>query len=156
MFAESDTHFCIMIGLISVRHVLNGGRSCDRPPLRWAPIISFLALLPNEVAEDPSVAASLCFDSSRFRFPARLRHRMVALCIKVRATGLLSLCRSAEASHRHNPSRFLRHFIPLARSAWLRYRPLHPRFASAFPHLRPGDYAVKLSCIPESRQHKIA
>ena len=156
MFAESDTHFCIMIGLISVWRILNGDRSCDRPPLRWAPIISFLALLPNELAEDPSVAASLCFVGLRFRFPARLRHRTVALCIKVCATGLLSLCRSAEASHRHNPNRFLRHFIPLARSAWLRYRPLHPRFASAFPRLRPVDYDSKLSCIPESRQHKIA
>jgi hypothetical protein len=135
---------------------LNGGRSRDRPPLRWAPIISFVALLPNELAEDPSVAASLCVVDPRFRFTARLRHRMVALCIEVRATALLALCHSAGASHRCNPNRFLRHFIPLARSAWLCYRPLHHRVEWAFPLRRPVDYDAKLSCLSESYQHKIS
>ena len=134
---------------------LNGGRSCDRPPLRWVPIISLMALLPNELAEDPSVAASLCVVDPRFRVSARLRHRMVALCVEVRATALLALCHSAGASHRCNPNRFLRHFIPLARSAWLCYRPLHHRVESAFPLCRPVDYDGKLSCLSESHQRKI-
>jgi hypothetical protein len=112
-----------------------------------------MALLPNELAEDPSVAASLRFVDPCCQFSARLRHRMVTLTLEVRATALLALRHSAEASHRRNPNRYLRHFIPLARSAWLCYRPLHHRVEWALPLRRPVDYDVKLSCNDESHQH---
>ena len=117
--------------------------------------MTFMALLPNDVTQDPSVAASFRFVALRFRFAAWLRHRMAALCRGSRDGDACALpFRRGLSSPQPEPVSF-RHFIPLARSAWRRYRSLHHRVGSAFPLRRPVDYDAKLTRVIESHQRKI-
>ena len=133
----------------------NGGRSCDRPPLRWASIMPFLALLPNDVAQGPSVAASFRFVALRFRFAAWLRHRMAALCRGSRYGAACALpFRRGLSSPQPEPALSVI-------SSRLRVQhgvvtsPCIFRLKWAFPLRRPVDYDVKLSCLAESHQRKI-
>ena len=44
---------------LAIARTVNGGRSCDRPPLRWAFITSFMALLPNDLDQVQALLQSL-------------------------------------------------------------------------------------------------
>lgn len=102
---------------------VNGGRSCDRPPLRWAIMTLLLALLPNDVTTVPCVLQflSLCRVSLPNRFSGAVP-AWLADC-EVRATAFAFAWPFRWCLKPPNLNRLLRHFIPLARSAWLRYRP---------------------------------
>ena len=116
--------------------------------------MSFLALLPNDLANAPALLQNLRFFTFRFRIARRLRHRMVALLSRLArwlsfrfAIPLGPYINATRTDNKVISSRLrVQHAFVIG--------PCITGLNGRFRRLRPVDYDVKVSWLSESRQRK--
>jgi hypothetical protein len=114
--------------------------------------MSFMALLPNDLAQVQALLQSLAFSCVRFRSHGSAAAPHGCFLTEVRATALLALCHSAAASHCHNPNRSILQFSRLRVPKAFVTGPFVAGSIVRFRRFLAIDYGVNVPCFAESHQ----